>query len=105
MARIWKTPLFVLATAYFVIDGLFSYVTQPISAWLGRMQIFQRTRRWIISLRPYPALAPFAVPVIMLEPVRPLAGSFVAAGHMSAGGVTFLSGALLRPTSCARLFE
>jgi hypothetical protein len=35
MARIWKIPLVVVATAYFVVDGLFSYVTRPISAWLG----------------------------------------------------------------------
>src|SRR5438876_11498275 len=85
MARIWKTPLFVLATAYFVIEGLLSYVTQPISAWLGRMQIFQRTHRWIVSLRPYPSLALFAVRVIMLEPVKPLAGSLVQSAHSAAG--------------------
>ena len=105
MARIWKTPLFVLATAYFVIDGLFSYVTQPISAWLGRMQIFQRTRRWIVSLRPYPSLALFAVPVIILEPVKPLAGYFVATGHLVAGAITFVTGELLKLTCVERLFE
>ena len=105
MARIWNTPLFVLATAYFVIDGLFSYVTQPISAWLGRMQIFQRTRRWIVSLRPYPSLALFAVPVIILEPVKPLAGYFVATGHLVAGAITFVTGELLKLTCVERLFE
>jgi hypothetical protein len=105
MARIWKTPLFVLATAYFVLDGLFSYVTRPFAAWLGRMQIFERMRRWIVSLRPYPSLALFALPVIILEPVKPLAGYFVATGHLVTGAMTFLTGEVLKLTCVERLFE
>jgi hypothetical protein len=31
MARIWNTPIFILAAVYFVVDGVFSYVTQPVS--------------------------------------------------------------------------
>ncbi len=105
MARIWKTPLFVLAAAYFVLDGLFSYVTRPVAAWLGRMHIFERTRRWIVSLRPYPSLALFAVPVIILEPVKPLAGYLVATGHLAAAAITFVTGELLKLTCVERLFE
>src|ERR1700730_10969450 len=29
MARFWKTAAFILATAYFVVDGVLSYVTRP----------------------------------------------------------------------------
>jgi hypothetical protein len=29
MARIWNMPFFMLATVYFIMDGVFSYVTQP----------------------------------------------------------------------------
>jgi hypothetical protein len=36
MARIWNTPIFILATVYFVVDGVFSYVTQPISGGLQK---------------------------------------------------------------------
>jgi len=31
MARIWNTPVFILATVYFVVDVVSSYVTQPIT--------------------------------------------------------------------------
>ncbi len=31
MARIWNTPVFVLAAVYFVVDGVFSRVTRPIT--------------------------------------------------------------------------
>ena len=74
MARIWNTPVFILATIYFIVDGVFSYVTRPITAWIVKKKLFERTRRWIVSLRPYPALALFAVPVLVLEPAKPLAG-------------------------------
>jgi uncharacterized membrane protein len=105
MARIWKTPLFVLATAYFVLDGLFSYLTRPFAAWLGRMRMFERIRRWIVSLRPYPSLALFAVPVVILEPVKPLAGYFVATGHLVTGAMTFVIGEVVKLTCVERLFE
>jgi hypothetical protein len=103
--RIWKVPLFVLAAAYFVLDGLFSYVTRPFAAWLGRMRIFEAIHRWIVSLRPYPSLALFAVPVIILEPVKPVAGYLVASGHLVAGAMTFVTGELLKLTCVERLFE
>src|ERR1700737_3930866 len=105
MPRIWNTPLFVLAAAYFVLDGLFSYVTRPVAAWLGRMHMFERTRRWIVSLRPYPSLALFAVPVIILESVKPLAGYLVATGHLVAGAITFIAGEVVKLTCVERLFE
>src|ERR1700737_1739282 len=105
MPRLWKTPLFLLAAAYFLLDGLFSYVTRPVAAWLGRMHMFERTRRWIVSLRPYPSLALFAVPVIILEPVKPLAGYLVATGHLVAGAITFFVGEVLKLTCVKRLFE
>jgi hypothetical protein len=105
MARVWKIPLFMVATAYFVVDGLFSYVTRPISAWIGQMRLFERARRWIVSLRPYPSLALFAVPVIILEPVKPLAGYLAATGHLVAGAITFIAGEVVKLTCVERLFE
>ena len=72
----------MVATAYFVLDGLFSYVTRLFAAWLGGMRILERLHRWIVSLRPYPSLALFAVPVVILEPVKPVAGYLVASGHL-----------------------
>ena len=105
MARIWKTPVLVLATAYFVLDGLFSYVTRPVALWMSKMRILKRTRRWIVSLRPYPSLALFAVPVIILEPAKPLAGYLAATGHVCAGAVTFVAAEVLKLSFVERLFQ
>jgi hypothetical protein len=62
MARIWNTPIFILATMYFVVDGAFSYVTQPLSAWIAKKKLFERARVWVMSLQPYPSLALFRHP-------------------------------------------
>jgi hypothetical protein len=105
MIRIWKTPVFVLATVYFVLDGLFFYVTRPITAWISKLRIFERTRRWIVSLRPYPSLALFAVPVIILEPAKPLAGYLAATGHFCAGAMTFVAAEVLKLSFVERLFQ
>ena len=105
MARIWKTPVLVLATAYFVVDGLFSYVARPVAVWMSKLRILERTRRWIVSLRPYPSLALFAVPVIILEPAKPLAGYLAATGHFFAGAMTFLTAEVLKLSVVERLFQ
>ena len=105
MARIWNTPVFILGTMYFIVDGVFSYVTRPITAWIVKKKLFERTRRWIVSLRPYPALALFAVPVLILEPAKPLAGYCLATGHFFAGAVTFITAEVLKLTLVDRLFQ
>jgi hypothetical protein len=105
MARIWNTPLFILATLYFIVDGVFSYVTHPITAWMAKKRHFERMRLWIVSLRPYPALALFAVPVVILEPAKPLAGYLLGTGHFFAGAVTFITAEVLKLTLVDRLFQ
>jgi hypothetical protein len=105
MARIWNTPVFVVATVYFVVDGVFGYVTRPIAAWMAERRLFERARHWVVSLRPYPSLALFAVPVIILEPAKPLAAYLLGTGHFFAGAVTFIAAEVLKLTLVERLFQ
>jgi hypothetical protein len=105
MARVWNTPVFILATAYFVVDGVFSHVTQPITVWLAKKKLFERVRLWIISLGPYPSLALLAVPVIILEPAKPLSAYLIGTGHFFAGAVTFITAEVLKLTFVERLFQ
>lgn len=105
MARVWNTPVFILATVYFVVDGMFSFVTKPIARWLSHKQLLERARRWVTSLGPYPSLALFAVPVIVLEPAKPLAAYLLGTGHFFAGAVTFITAEVLKLTLVERLFQ
>jgi len=102
---LWKTAVFIVATAYFVVDGVLSYVTRPIIVWIARRNLFERTRLWVVSLRPYPALALLAVPVVILEPAKPLAGYLIGTGHFGAGAVTFVTAEVLKLTFVERLLQ
>jgi hypothetical protein len=105
MARFWKTAVFVVATAYFVVDGVLSYVTRPITVWIAKRNLFKRTRLWVVSLRPYSALALLVVPVIVLEPAKPLAGYLMATGHFGAAAITFVTAEVLKLTFVEQLFQ
>jgi len=105
MTKAWHTPIFAVATAYFVIDGVFSYVTRPATAWLSKRKILVRLRRWITSLPPYPSFALLAVPVVILEPAKPLSAYLIARGHFFAGAVVFITAEVLKLTIVDSLFQ
>ena len=39
MARVWNGPVFIVAALYFVVDGMFSYVTQPITVLIAKLRL------------------------------------------------------------------
>ena len=104
MSEALRPIVFVAAAIYIAVDELFSLVTQPITAWLGRQDLARRLRRGITSLPPYPALALFAIPLIVLEPVKPVAAYLAATGHFVAGALLFVGGEVLKLVLVERLF-
>jgi hypothetical protein len=105
MKRLLKFLGYALVTVYFVADLVFESVARPLSAWLERRQILQPLYAWIARLRPYPALALFSVPVVILEPVKPIGALLVAAGHVVEGALTIAAGEILKITLVERLFK
>jgi hypothetical protein len=105
MSRVWHTPVFVVATVYFIIDGIFSYITRPITTWLSKKKLLVSVRRWVTSLGPYPSLALFAVPLIVLEPAKPLSAYLIGTGHFFPGAVIFITAEVLKLTVVERLFH
>ena len=105
MKRIWRPVTYFLAVVYFLVDLIFSGVARPISEWVGRHIVSRRLRNWIRSLPPYPSLALFSVPVILLEPVKPIAAYLVATGQFLSAALTFVSGELVKLVLVERLFD
>jgi hypothetical protein len=103
--RILKPVTYVLAALYFLADAAFMAVAKPISDWLARHVVLRQLRDWIRSLRPYPSLALFSVPVIMLEPVKPVAAYLAATGQIVSGVITLIVGELLKLVLVERLFS
>ena len=105
MNRILKPVTYVLAAAYFLVDAVFIAVAKPISDWLAKHLVLRKLRSWIRSLRPYPSLALFSVPVIILEPVKPLAAYLAATGQIMSSVLTLIVGELLKLVLIERLFS
>jgi hypothetical protein len=103
--RILKPVTYVLAALYFLADAAFLGVAKPISNWFAKHVVLRRLRAWIRSLRPYPSLALFSIPVIMLEPVKPVAAYLAATGQMMSSVVTLIVGELLKLVLVERLFS
>ena len=105
MKRILKSAVFVLATVYFIVDAVFLKIAIPLARWLARQRIFIRLRKWIGSLRPYPSLALFAIPLIILEPVKPVAAYLMGTGQIAAGVTVLVIGEILKLVIVERLFK
>ncbi|MGY8708147.1 hypothetical protein RAD16_20590 [Bradyrhizobium sp. 18BD] len=105
MKRILKPLTYILAAIYFLVDAVFMAVARPIARWIGRHFEFRRLRAWIKSLPPYPSLALFSVPVIILEPIKPLAAYLVATGQFLSGVAAFIGCELLKLVLVERLFH
>jgi hypothetical protein len=80
-------------------------VAIPLSGWIAGHWTFGRVHRWILSLRPYPTLLLFAVPLIVLEPVKPLAVYLVGTGHATLGLSALAIAEMLKPVLIERLFS
>jgi hypothetical protein len=105
MKRVLKFLGYAVATVYLVADLVFESVARPLSAWIGRLRILQPLNDWIASLRPYPALALFSVPVIILEPVKPVSAFLLSTGRVAEGMLTLCAGEILKITLIERLFR
>jgi hypothetical protein len=105
MPRVLKPLMYVLAAAYFLVDAVFVAVAKPISNWIANHLVLRKLRAWIRSLRPYPSLALFSVPVIILEPVKPVAAYLAATGQMLGSILTLIVGELLKLVLVERLFS
>jgi hypothetical protein len=105
-ARRVLTPVVVVAAIlYFLIDALFLWIVRPIARWIGRLQLLEGVRSWIRSLGPYSMLALFLVPLIILEPVKPVGLYLLGTGHFVPGMLVLVIGELLKLTLVERLFH
>jgi hypothetical protein len=103
--RIFKPFVFLVAAIYFLVDAAFWMVARPVARLLADHWIFDRLRTWIVSLRPYPTLALFIVPVLVLEPAKPVAAYLTATGHVVSGLTVLGVAELLKLVLIERLFR
>jgi hypothetical protein len=105
LSRIFKPFVFLIAAIYFLVDAVFFTLFKPVIRRLAEGWAFESLRAWIVSLPPYPTLALFIVPVILLEPVKPIAAYLTATGHVVGGLMILIVGELLKLLFIERLFN
>jgi hypothetical protein len=105
LGRIFKPFVFLIAAIYFFVDAIFFTLFKPVLRRLADRWVFESLRAWIVSLRPYPTLALFIVPVVLLEPVKPVAAYLTATGHIVGGLMVLIVGELLKLLLIERLFS
>src|SRR3954466_10082880 len=105
MAKAFKPIVVVFAAFYFLIDAIFFSLIRPLGTWLSKLPIFRRIGSWIRSLGPYPTLALFAVPLIVLEPVKPVGLYLIASGNVIDGTVLIGVGEIAKITIIERIFH
>jgi uncharacterized membrane protein len=102
---ILRILIYIVVGVYLLVDAIFMTVAKPIANWIGRHLSLRILRNWIRSLPPYPSLALFSIPVIVLEPIKPLAAYLAASGQFLSAALTFIVGELLKLVLVERLFS
>jgi hypothetical protein len=105
LKRIGNLLVFAIAIVYFLLDAVFATIAIPLSRWIGAHWAFARVHRWILSLRPYPTLLLFIVPLIVLEPAKPIAAYLVGTGHCVLGLAILATAEILKLVFIERLFS
>lgn len=103
--RVLNALTYIAAGLYLLVDAIFMRVAKPIAKWIEKHVPLRRLRDWIRSLPPYPSLALFSIPLIVLEPIKPIAAYLAATGQFLSGAVTFIVGELLKLVLVERLFS
>jgi hypothetical protein len=104
VSRIFKPLVFVLAGIYFLVDATVWTFARPVIRWLADHWIFVSLRNWVMSLGRYPTLALFVIPVLILEPAKPLAAYLTATGHVMSGLMVLGVAEFLKLVLIERLF-
>ncbi|MEJ0068487.1 MAG: hypothetical protein WDO24_06895 [Pseudomonadota bacterium] len=100
------TPIVVIVgVLYFLIDAVFLLSVLPLTAWLAGLPIFARLGAWIRRLGPYPTLALFIVPVLILEPAKPIGFYLIAEGRPHRGVLIIAVAEILKLMIVERLFN
>jgi hypothetical protein len=106
LAKLAVRPLIAgLAVLYFLIDALVLSLVRPAAARLAGLPPFVAIARGVASLGRYPTLALFLIPLIVLEPVKPIGLYLIATKRVIAGTAFIAIGELLKVFLLERLFH
>jgi hypothetical protein len=109
VSRVLSPVAAVAAVLYFLIDAVFlsalRAIIRPLARALSGLRIVEALAAWLAALGPYPTLVLFLVPLIILEPVKPVGAYLIATGHLVSGISLLVIGEVLKIVLVERLFH
>jgi hypothetical protein len=85
-----RVILAILLILWTLLEALLFPLLRPLLNALGRLRIFELIGAGIGRLPPYVALLVFAVPFVIIEPIKAFALYWFGVGHFIQGGILYL---------------
>lgn len=105
LRKIFEPFVVLVAALYFVFDAVFYAIIKPIVRSISRLKIFQSIASWIETLGPYQTLVLLLVPLILLEPTKPLSAYLIGTKHFRVGILVLIGGEVLKLAIVERIFH
>ena len=104
LKRLIAAPFVILAAIIILLEDWLWDDLARLAAAIGRLPIFHQIESLIAGLPPYAALVFFAVPSLLLLPVKLLALYFISHGHAALGFLTVVGAKVAGTALVARVF-
>jgi len=104
LKRLLAAPFVLLAVVIILIEDWLWDDLARLAAAIGRLPVLHQIEILIIKLPPYAALVVFAVPSLLLVPVKLVALYFISHGHAILGFLTVVGAKVAGTALVARLF-
>jgi hypothetical protein len=105
LKTIFEPFVIVVAAVYIIIDALALSILRPLLKKIANLKLFKFIAPWIASLGPYSTLALFVIPLVLLEPLKPLSAYVIASGYIKLGLAVLILGEVLKITIVERIFH
>ena len=105
LRRILSVPLTIVVLVYFLLEDLFHRWLTPLFRLLGQLAPFTALGRILRSLPPYAALVVFAIPFIIVEPIKVFSVFWIGVGHVVTGTLLLVASYVVSLFIVERLFH
>ena len=104
LKRFLTAPLFLVAALVVLLEDWLWDDLARLAAAIGRLPVFRQREEAIGRLGPYASLSLFALPTLLLVPVKLLAVWFIAHGKAGLGLATAVAAKLVGTALVARIY-
>lgn len=105
LRKILTAPLYALAAVVVLLEDWLWEDLQRLAQCIGRLPVFRQAEALIVALPPWGALAIFALPSLLLIPVKLAALWFISTGHLVMGVGVMVAAKIAGTALVARLFK